>query len=89
MRTRWLINNTINIDLINVHLFHDASNFVAMEEYPSVYCMNRRRALLHILEQINNDKHPNIPFFIFGDFNFRTDTNSVVKVSVLIFIFYK
>ncbi|XP_044744013.1 inositol polyphosphate-5-phosphatase A, partial [Chrysoperla carnea] len=79
MRTRWLINNTINIDLINVHLFHDASNFVAMEEYPSVYCMNRRRALLHILEQINNDHHPNIPFFIFGDFNFRTDTNSVVK----------
>ncbi|UYV60386.1 INPP5A, partial [Cordylochernes scorpioides] len=30
MRTRWCINDT-QLDLVNVHLFHDISNFVAME----------------------------------------------------------
>ncbi|XP_046614524.1 uncharacterized protein LOC124302407 isoform X2 [Neodiprion virginianus] len=30
LRTRWSINGTV-FDLINIHLFHDASNFVAME----------------------------------------------------------
>lgn len=29
-RTRWNLNGTV-FDLINIHLFHDASNFVAME----------------------------------------------------------
>ena len=30
LRTRWSIGGTI-FDLINIHLFHDASNFIAME----------------------------------------------------------
>lgn len=30
LRTRWNLNGTI-FDLVNIHLFHDASNFVAME----------------------------------------------------------
>lgn len=30
LRTRWSISGTI-FDLINIHLFHDASNFIAME----------------------------------------------------------
>ncbi|XP_035233003.1 inositol polyphosphate-5-phosphatase A-like [Stegodyphus dumicola] len=31
MRTRWSIGHTI-FDLVNIHLFHDASNFIAMED---------------------------------------------------------
>lgn len=30
LRTRWSLGGTV-FDLINIHLFHDASNFVAME----------------------------------------------------------
>lgn len=30
LRTRWSISGTV-FDLINIHLFHDASNFIAME----------------------------------------------------------
>lgn len=30
LRTRWNISGTV-FDLINIHLFHDASNFIAME----------------------------------------------------------
>jgi len=31
LRTRWSINGTV-FDLINIHLFHDASNLIAMEK---------------------------------------------------------
>ena len=31
MRTRWRVNGT-EVDLVNIHLFHDASNFVAMKQ---------------------------------------------------------
>lgn len=31
MRTRWKLTGS-SFDLINIHLFHDASNFTAMEE---------------------------------------------------------
>ena len=30
LRTRWQLNGT-TFDLVNIHLFHDASNFVAMQ----------------------------------------------------------
>lgn len=50
MRTRWNVNGSI-FDMVNVHLFHDASNLIAAEEYPSIYCKSRRRALVHILER--------------------------------------
>lgn len=110
LRTRWSISGTV-FDLINIHLFHDASNFIAMEmvrnfydiirytlvcvcvrvdlffnliifflQFPSVYSKTRRRALEHTLDKFHNDKYPNVPYFLFGDFNFRTDTASVIKV---------
>lgn len=78
LRTRWSLNGTV-FDLINIHLFHDASNFVAMETFPSVYCKNRRRALEHTLDRFHSDINGTAPFFLFGDFNFRTDTQGVVK----------
>ncbi|XP_023028973.2 inositol polyphosphate-5-phosphatase A isoform X2 [Leptinotarsa decemlineata] len=78
MRTRWSLNGTV-LDLVNIHLFHDASNFIAMESFPSVYCRNRRRALQHTLQRFHDDAYENAPYFLFGDFNFRTDTDGVVK----------
>ncbi|XP_026274549.2 uncharacterized protein LOC113203855 isoform X1 [Frankliniella occidentalis] len=78
MRTRWNLNGT-TFDLVNIHLFHDASNFVAMESFPSVYCKNRQRALDHTLKRFHTDQYGSVPFFVFGDFNFRTDTQGVVK----------
>ncbi|KOC59223.1 Type I inositol 1,4,5-trisphosphate 5-phosphatase [Habropoda laboriosa] len=50
-----------------------------METFPSVYSKTRRRALEHTLDRFHNDKYPNVPYFLFGDFNFRTDTASVIK----------
>ncbi|KAF7383928.1 hypothetical protein HZH68_014685 [Vespula germanica] len=78
LRTRWSINGTV-FDLINIHLFHDASNFIAMETFPSVYSKTRRRALEHTLDRFHSDKYPKAPYFLFGDFNFRTDTAGVIK----------
>ncbi|XP_044581190.1 inositol polyphosphate-5-phosphatase A isoform X1 [Cotesia glomerata] len=78
LRTRWSISGTV-FDLINIHLFHDASNFIAMESFPSVYSKTRRKALEHTLDKFHNDQYPNVPYFLFGDFNFRTDTAGVIK----------
>ncbi|XP_069981634.1 uncharacterized protein 5PtaseI isoform X3 [Penaeus vannamei] len=78
MRTRWCLNGS-KFDLVNIHLFHDASNFIAMEEFPSVYSLNRKRALEHTLDRFHNDGFENVPLFIFGDFNFRVNTHGVVQ----------
>ncbi|XP_024083593.1 type I inositol 1,4,5-trisphosphate 5-phosphatase isoform X2 [Cimex lectularius] len=78
MRTRWNLNGTV-FDLINIHLFHDASNFIAVEAYPSVYSKTRQRALEYTLDRFHNDEFGTAPFFLFGDFNFRTDTKAVIK----------
>ncbi|RZF38464.1 hypothetical protein LSTR_LSTR011954 [Laodelphax striatellus] len=78
LRTRWNLNGTI-FDLVNIHLFHDASNFVAMESFPSVYSKTRQRALEYTLERFHTDDFGPAPFFLFGDFNFRTDTQGVIK----------
>lgn len=81
MRTRWDLAGTI-VDLVNIHLFHDASNLAACEDFPSVYCKSRRRALVHTMERFHTDRlNGAAPYFVFGDFNFRCDTAGVVKVS--------
>lgn len=68
-------------------MFHDASNLAAAEEFPSVYCKSRRRALVHTLERFHKDSmNELVPFFIFGDFNFRCDTAGVVNVRINILI---
>ncbi|KAH9388671.1 Type I inositol 1,4,5-trisphosphate 5-phosphatase [Tyrophagus putrescentiae] len=80
IRTRWLLNG-VAFDLINIHLFHDESNFVALSEFPSSYSKNRRKAFEFTLNLMKNDNSPlnDLPQFIFGDFNFRLDTQSVVQ----------
>ncbi|XP_056426969.1 inositol polyphosphate-5-phosphatase A-like isoform X1 [Hyla sarda] len=76
MRTRWLVNDRM-FDLVNLHLFHDASNLVSCDCSPSVYSANRRRALYHVLTRLKDDC--NAPFFLFGDFNFRLDLKSLIQ----------
>ncbi|XP_039968863.1 inositol polyphosphate-5-phosphatase A isoform X4 [Bactrocera tryoni] len=80
MRTRWNINGTI-LDFVNMHLFHDASNLTALIEFPSVYSQRRRKALIHTLQRFDMDKDNEIvPYFLFGDFNFRSDSAGVIKL---------
>ncbi|CAG0878497.1 unnamed protein product [Darwinula stevensoni] len=47
-------------------------------ECPSIYCLNRRRALMHTLQRFEVDDLPKIPLFLFGDFNFRPDTQGAI-----------
>ncbi|XP_027022792.2 inositol polyphosphate-5-phosphatase A isoform X1 [Tachysurus fulvidraco] len=77
MRTRWMIHNQ-GLDLVNVHLFHDASNLVACKSSPSVYSTYRQKALRYVISRISDD-FSTMPFFLFGDFNFRLDTLSLVQ----------
>ena len=67
---------------MNIHLFHDASNLVSLESAPSVYSRHRRRALAYVLDRLNsgsNEEEEKLPYFIFGDFNFRLEGRGVVE----------
>uniref|UniRef100_A0A3P8T459 inositol-polyphosphate 5-phosphatase n=1 Tax=Amphiprion percula TaxID=161767 RepID=A0A3P8T459_AMPPE len=78
MRTRWIIHNQ-GLDLVNVHLFHDASNLIACNSSPSIYSANRKNALRYVINRISDSRYTPLPFFVFGDFNFRLDTLSLVQ----------
>jgi len=78
IRTRWNLAGTV-FDLVNIHLIHDVSNVAAMQTSPSTYCDFRVRALLHTIDRFENDEYAKVPFFVFGDFNFRLDTFELVK----------
>ncbi|XP_056319132.1 inositol polyphosphate-5-phosphatase A [Danio aesculapii] len=78
MRTRWIIHDQ-GLDLVNVHLFHDASNLIACNSSPSVYSANRKKALRYVINRITDNTYSPLPFFLFGDFNFRLDTLSLVQ----------
>ncbi|KAB0350577.1 hypothetical protein FD754_015434 [Muntiacus muntjak] len=66
-------------DLVNIHLFHDASNLVAWETSPSVYSGIRHKALGYVLDRIIDQRFEKASYFVFGDFNFRLDSKSVVE----------
>lgn len=77
IRTRWVVADYA-FDLVNIHLFHDASNIVAWEKSPSVYSGTRQKALRYVLGRITDRRYDKLPFFVFGDFNFRLDSRKVV-----------
>ncbi|KHJ44750.1 endonuclease/exonuclease/phosphatase family protein [Trichuris suis] len=66
-------------DLVNVHLFHDSCNIAAVEMSPSVFAKQRECGLKFIMDQINKCLPVEAPLVIFGDFNFRLDTKSLVE----------
>ncbi|KAK7934186.1 hypothetical protein WMY93_005082 [Mugilogobius chulae] len=78
MRTRWIIHDQ-GLDLVNIHLFHDASNLIACTSSPSIYSANRKNALRYVINRLSDNQHTAMPFFLFGDFNFRLDAHSLVK----------
>uniref|UniRef100_A0A8D3DEH0 inositol-polyphosphate 5-phosphatase n=1 Tax=Scophthalmus maximus TaxID=52904 RepID=A0A8D3DEH0_SCOMX len=91
IRTRWALADC-TFDLVNIHLFHDASNLVAWEKSPSVYSGTRQKALGYVLERycthqtpplfcLSHMKHrfEKVPYFVFGDFNFRLDSKQVIE----------
>ncbi|MEQ2200264.1 hypothetical protein XENOCAPTIV_026328 [Xenoophorus captivus] len=78
LRTRWIIHNQ-GLDLVNIHLFHDASNLIAVNSSPSIYSANRKKALRYVINRISDSPSNPIPFFLFGDFNFRLDTLTLVQ----------
>ena len=49
-------------------------------QYPSYYTKVRRDALQYTLDRVETDEFEKVPFFLFGDFNFRLNTGSVIKV---------
>ncbi|XP_028651159.1 inositol polyphosphate-5-phosphatase A [Erpetoichthys calabaricus] len=77
IRTRWSIADC-TFDLVNIHLFHDASNLIAWENSPSVYSRTRQKALSYVLDRITDQRYEKVPHFLFGDFNFRLDSKDVV-----------
>lgn len=77
-QTRWLIDSH-EIDLVNMHLFHDASNIVATQAEPSVYAINRRRAMNYVVSSVAKDVGSEGIVFFFGDMNFRLSHQRVLK----------
>ncbi|CAG10166.1 unnamed protein product, partial [Tetraodon nigroviridis] len=78
IRTRWALPDCA-FDLVNIHLFHDASNLVAWEKSPSVYSGTRQKALGFVLDRITDQRYEKVPHFVFGDFNFRLDSKQVIE----------
>uniref|UniRef100_A0A3Q3LQW7 inositol-polyphosphate 5-phosphatase n=1 Tax=Mastacembelus armatus TaxID=205130 RepID=A0A3Q3LQW7_9TELE len=99
IRTRWVLADCA-FDLVNIHLFHDASNLVAWEKSPSVYSGTRQKALGYVLDSISHrdcsclkhshcqvvmffritdQRYEKVPYFVFGDFNFRLDSKQVIE----------
>uniref|UniRef100_A0A8C5EA19 inositol-polyphosphate 5-phosphatase n=1 Tax=Gouania willdenowi TaxID=441366 RepID=A0A8C5EA19_GOUWI len=78
IRTRWALPDCV-FDLVNIHLFHDASNLVAWEKSPSVYSGTRQKALGYVLDRITDQRYERLPYFVFGDFNFRLDSKQVIE----------
>ncbi|KAF3708569.1 Type I inositol 1,4,5-trisphosphate 5-phosphatase [Channa argus] len=78
IRTRWALADCA-FDLVNIHLFHDASNLVAWEKSPSVYSGTRQKALGYVLDRITDKRYEKVPYFVFGDFNFRLDSRQVIE----------
>ena len=54
LRTRWKFSSEAVVDMVNIHLFHDASNLISVESVPSIYVNYRKRALSYTLDRISN-----------------------------------
>ncbi|XP_065883608.1 inositol polyphosphate-5-phosphatase A-like [Dysidea avara] len=78
LATKWRIGKNI-MHFVNIHLFHDESNFVAMEKSPSEYSSYRKTALSHVLNRLKDLVKGDEALFLYGDFNFRLDLQAVIK----------
>jgi inositol-1,4,5-trisphosphate 5-phosphatase len=77
LHTRWIVDEN-PMDMVNVHMFHDANNVETLDDgYPSVYAKCRARAFQLVVNACNLQQCKNV--FVFGDFNFRLDMSAVVS----------
>lgn len=83
LHTRWRLFGSHVINFVNIHMFHDEDNIVALEKSPSVYTSYRRKALEYtftsLSETLGHNRAESEPLFLYGDFNFRLDFSAVVK----------
>jgi inositol-1,4,5-trisphosphate 5-phosphatase len=83
LHTRWRLFGSHVISFVNIHMFHDEDNIVALEKSPSVYSSYRRKALEFtfscLSETLGHREAEDEPLFLYGDFNFRLDFSAVVK----------
>ena len=62
LRSRWRIGGGSTVfDLVNIHLFHDASNLKSVEKTPSIYVDFRQRALQYTLDRVRNVTGAEVP----------------------------
>jgi inositol-1,4,5-trisphosphate 5-phosphatase len=75
------------LDLVNIHLFHDPSNLIALNSTPSIYSEYRRRALEYSIKKIKSHQvgSETSHLAVFGDFNFRLDLASLIDVNSQIY----
>jgi len=73
--SRWKINGK-ELDLINIHLYHDDSNLVAFAKTPSQYAEKRKEALEEAIIHCNVDHKK--PTILFGDLNWRLDLPATI-----------
>lgn len=67
------------MNFLNLHLFHDADNAVAISESPSKYVGKREEAFLEAMQEVLPVVQPDDPLFIFGDFNTRLDGLRLIR----------
>lgn len=80
LHTRWKMFGSRVLNLINIHLFHDDDNLIALEKSPSVYSKYRKQALKFAMESVlRSIEDSSEPLYIYGDFNFRLDFSAVVQ----------
>ena len=78
LHTRFVVDER-PVDFVNLHNFHDASNLVSLKlDCPSLYAVNRERAMTYMLENVSFDNESGRAF-LFGDFNFRLELSKVVN----------
>eukprot|EP01114_Cavostelium_apophysatum_P015095 TRINITY_DN4048_c0_g2_i1.p1 TRINITY_DN4048_c0_g2~~TRINITY_DN4048_c0_g2_i1.p1 ORF type:complete len:241 (-),score=38.78 TRINITY_DN4048_c0_g2_i1:63-785(-) len=75
LHSRWKIGDE-QVDFVNIHLFHDDINSVALQSTPSVYAQKREVALSEALLDCKISDHQTA--FIFGDLNIRLDAPDFV-----------
>jgi len=68
------INHRI-IEILNIHLYHDDLNNVAVEKIPSIYAEKRAKALEEAMTYAKIQDESVV--FVLGDFNVRLDGNVV------------
>ncbi|CAF0870845.1 unnamed protein product [Brachionus calyciflorus] len=81
IQTKWRLKKH-DFDFVNIHLFHDPSNLVALNSTPSIYSESRKKALEYSIKKIKEnhvDSNDPIMFSIFGDFNFRLDLSTLIN----------